>query len=100
MFSVRPHVFDRYTCIGLSLIETFFHEEHEHQPLVVPGHGGGGGGDRYSPTQDAGEWAPLHAAWKNGAGAACAGKYVSEANSRSAPETFSAAATATARDQM
>ncbi|CAM9825648.1 unnamed protein product, partial [Scytosiphon promiscuus] len=93
-----------YTCIGLSLIETFSHEDQQHQPLVVPdtdggeksGRNGGRGGG--SPIgESAAESASLRAAWDK-AGPLCAENYATEANRRSALQSIPASST-TARDQ-
>ncbi|CAM9678211.1 unnamed protein product [Ectocarpus sp. 4 AP-2014] len=86
-----------YTCIGLSLIETFYHDEQQLQAPVVPG--------RYNKdeariphTMAAAESAPLLAAWDDGAGALCAEKYSSEATRRGSLQAVSPSST-TAQDQ-
>ncbi|CAN0173813.1 unnamed protein product, partial [Ectocarpus sp. 12 AP-2014] len=86
-----------YTCIGLSLIETFYHDEQQLQAPVVPG--------RYNAdeartphTMVAAKMSPLRAAWDDGAGALCAEKYSSEATRRGSLQAVSPSST-TAQDQ-
>lgn len=87
---VRIVCFDSYTCIGLSLVETFFHDELHQRPLVVPAAGGSGadddrekGGQSDGDEKNAARLAPLRAAWNGGgAGSVCAQRYASDASRR------------------
>lgn len=82
---------DSYTCIGLSLVETFFHEEEQpHRVSSVIGEGDskqsegvevdrGGGVDNSGRVS--GKLAVLEEAWKR-AGPVCARRYMEEATQR------------------
>eukprot|EP00752_Nemacystus_decipiens_P008487 g7584.t1 len=98
-----------YTCIGLSLVETFFHDELQQRPLVVPAVGDNGrnteGGVDSNDVSNEARLAPLRSAWGGGgggggggAGAVCAKKYASDANRRNSLQTVSSSS-ATAREQ-
>lgn len=84
-----PSTCNSYTCVGLSLVETFFHEE---QQLHIPGVGGkavaraGGGETSSSSEQGAARLAPLKEAW-GPAGGLCADRYRNSAISRTSSQT-------------
>ncbi len=79
----------RYTCIGLSLIETVFHEEPQAQERQRPPNG-----------ENAAGLAPLRDAWvAGGAGALCADKYAADADRRSASHDVSASDLTTPHDR-
>ncbi|CAM9223038.1 unnamed protein product, partial [Ectocarpus sp. 8 AP-2014] len=86
-----------YTCIGLSLIETFYLDEQQLQAPVVPGRHNKNEA-RIPHTMAAAELAPLRAVWDDGAGALCAEEYSSEATRRGSLQAVSPSSN-TAQDQ-